>query len=249
MPPAAPSNRFVPVARRERVARLVSAGREQPARRSGGTSVDGLWREIGRDDEGVLYLLIDVEGKSAGSTLLRELIEQALDDPLTWNRCPGDLLVELHSLAGAQWAETERTFVAQAVLVLPQGDHFLVASAGVPLPFHAPNEQSWQTVDVPAECIGLLGRPDLHDDGEPVFPDRRLDLAEGDRYLAVTDGITEAGRPYILGAAGVLALLNGLPTDLAPDAILDAVFALAASRDGPAWAGDDATGLCWRLDP
>jgi hypothetical protein len=248
MHPTTPPLHFVPVADLDGVDRLVYAGQEQPAQRGGGQSVDGLWRETNRTDDGVLFLLIDVEGKGPGSTLLREVIEQALDDPHTWDRLPGELLQELHSLAGAWWAETERTFVAQAVLVFPRGDHFLVASAGVPLPYHAPGE-SWRALDVPSQSIRLLGRPDIHAEGEPVFPDRRVDLGTGARYLAVTDGITEAGRPHCLGGAGVLDLLNRLPQGLEPDAILGEVFALAAESDGPAWPGDDATGLSWRLAP
>jgi hypothetical protein len=248
MPPSAPPFRFVPVAGCDRVSRLVYAGQEQPARQSAGASVDGLWRETQRSDGGVLFLLVDVEGKGPGSTLLREVIEQALDDPRTWDRLPGDLLLELHSLAAAQWAETQRTFVAQAVLVFPEGDHFLVASAGVPLPYHAPRQRRWSNLAVPVQSVCLLGRPDIHAEGEPVFPDHRMPTGGGDRYLAVTDGITEAGRPSILGQAGLLALLEGLPRDLEPDALLAAVFARAAQCDGPTWAGDDATGLSWRLD-
>jgi hypothetical protein len=248
MRPTASVFRFVPVAPCERVGPLVCAGKEEPARRGGGTSVDGLWREVDRPDGGVLFLLIDVEGKGRGSTLLRELIEQVLDDPRTWGKRPGDLLVELHSLAGSQWAETERTFVAQAVLVHAEGDHFLVASAGLPLPCHAPGAEGWRTLEVPAESIGLLGRPDIHGDGEPVFPDRHVDLTAEHRYLAVTDGITEAGRPRILGSAALLVLLNSLPDQHEPDAVLQAVFALAAQHDGATWPGDDATGLSWRID-
>jgi hypothetical protein len=248
MRPNASVFRFVSVADRERVGRLVCAGRAEAAQRGGGTSADGLWREVDRPDGGVLFLLIDVEGKGHGANLLRELIEQVLDDPRTWGKCPGELLVELHSLAGAQWAETERTFVAQAVLVFPEGDHYLVASAGIPLPWHAAAGPRWRSLDLPGESIGFLGRPDIHAEGEPVFPDLRVDLRAVHRYLAVTDGITEAGRPRVLGAAVVLTLLNSLPGGLEPDAILDAVFALAAQHDGPSWPGDDVTGLCWRLD-
>ena len=248
MRPTASAFRFVPVAERDRIDRLVYAGREQPALRGGGSSVDGLWRETERADAGVLFLLIDVEGKGPGSLLLRELIEHTLDDPRTWGRQPGELLVELHSLAGALWAETGRTFVAQAVLVFPRGEHFLVASAGIPLPYHAPPGGCWRCLDVPSQSICLLGRPDLHDEEEPVFPDRLVEQGDGDRYLAVSDGITEAGRPKVLGAGGVLGLLNSLREGLEPEAILGEVFGLAAERDGPGWPGDDATGLSWRLE-
>src|SRR5438034_967785 len=137
----APESHFVPVADRDRVDRLVYAGLEQPAQRSGGASVDGLWRETGRSDRGVLFLLIDVAGRG----------------------------------------------------------------------------------------ICLLGRPDIHEEGEPVFPDQPVKRGEGDRYLAVTDGITEAGRPHVLGSEGVLELLNSLPGGLEPDVILAEVFALAAT--------------------
>src|SRR5437660_1701322 len=77
---------------------------------------------------------------------------------------------------------------------------------------------------------------------------REVDLAGGDRYLAVTDGITEAGRPRVLGKADLLRFLDALPPRLGPDALLRLVFALAAEYDGPTWAGDDATGLCWLLE-
>jgi hypothetical protein len=246
MRPTLPPPRFLPVPALDRIGRLVFSGRAVHARQGGGVSGDGLWREADRADGGTLFLLVDVEGKGPVAAALLDVLEMALGDSATWDRTPGDLLVELHSQAGQAWAQTQRSFVAQALLV--QGDHLLLASAGMPLPCRAAVGGAWETVDAPSQSIALLGRPDLHEEGEPLFPDRRVDLTEGDRYLAVSDGITEAGRPRVLGQAGLLRLLDALPPRLGPDAILRLVFALAAECDGTAWAGDDSTGLCWRLD-
>src|SRR5262249_13696062 len=162
--------------------------------------------EVDRADGGTLFLLVDVEGKGPAAAALLSVLEMALGDPASWDRTPGDLLVELHSQAGQTWAQTQRNFVAQALLV--QRDHLLLASAGMPLPCRAAAGCAWECLDAPSQCIGLLGRPDLHDAGGPIFPDRRIDLAEGDRFLAVSDGITEAGRPRVLGQAGLLRLLD-----------------------------------------
>jgi hypothetical protein len=150
---------------------------------------------------------------------------------------PGDLLVELHGQAAAVWADTSRCFVAQAVLVLPDHGCFLVASAGVPYPYHA----------AAGGGISWLGRPDIHEEGGPTFPARRADLAAGDRYLACTDGITEAGRPMTLGPHGLLAFLNAMPDRPGPAELLDRVFALAAKCDGAAWPGDDSTAVAWHV--
>jgi hypothetical protein len=247
MRPSVPP-RFVAVPALARIGRFVFAGREVTARVGGGLSGDGLWRESDRPDGGTLFLLVDVEGKGPNAAGLRGVIDLALGDPCTWGLSPGELLVELHSQAGQAWAQMERTFVAQAVLVFPERGHFLLACAGMPGPYRARPSQEWEGLEAPAQSICLLGRPDLHDEGEPIFPDYRIDLGEGDRFLAVSDGITEAGRPRILGLGGVRRLLDGLPEQLAPDALLRLVFALAAECDGPTWAGDDATGLSWRLE-
>ena len=147
---------FVPVADLERLGRLLVAGRALPARIGAGVSGDGLWREQFRADGGTLFLLIDVEGKGPASAPLREVLELALDDESTWDLPPGDLLVELHSQAAAVWAETGKCFVAQAVLVLPDHGSFLVASAGVPYPYHAPAARPWQIVEAPTKSISWL---------------------------------------------------------------------------------------------
>src|SRR5262245_41526722 len=187
---------FVPVEDQEAsCGPLVFGGRAVAARTGAGVSGDGLWREQGRADGGTLFLLVDVEGKGRITLPLREVLELALDDDATWDLGPGELLVELHSQAAAVWAETERCFVAQAVLVLPDHGSFLVASAGVPYPCHAPAGRPWQVVEAPSKSVSWLGRPDIHEQGGPIFPARMAEMARGDHYLGCTDGITEAGRP------------------------------------------------------
>src|SRR5262249_3970364 len=140
---------FVPVEAPDRVGQLAFAGREECAATGGGISGDGLWREQGRED-GTLFLLIDAEGKGPVTAALRETLELALDDDSTWDLSPGELLVELHSQAAVAWAETRRCFVGQAVLVLPSHGCFLVASAGVPYPYHAAAGGPWQIVEAPS---------------------------------------------------------------------------------------------------
>src|SRR3954451_22900329 len=184
---------FVPVAGQERLGPLVVASCAVAARAAAGVSGDGLWREQGRADGGTLFLLVDVESKGPPTAPLRELLELALDDAATKDLDPGDLLVELHSQAAAVWADGGKCFVAQAVLVLPEHGCFLVASAGVPYPCHAAAEVPWQEVVATSPSIQWLGRPDIHEEGGPTFPAKRVQAGAGDRYLGCTDGITEAG--------------------------------------------------------
>jgi hypothetical protein len=134
------------------------------------------------------------------------------------------------------------------VLVLPDHGSFLVASAGVPYPYHAAAGQPWQIVEAPSTSVCWLGRPDLHDVGEPIFPARRLELKVGDDYLGCTDGITEAGRPATLGHLGLLAILNAMTDRPGPVELLDRVYAAAAARDGATWPGDDCTAVAWRVE-
>src|SRR5437016_4166489 len=117
MRPTLPPPRFLPVPALDRIGRLVFSGRAVHARQGGGVSGDGLWREVDRADGGTLFLLVDVEGKGPAAAVLLGVLEMALGDPATWERTPGDLLVELHSQAGQAWAQTQRSFVAQALLV------------------------------------------------------------------------------------------------------------------------------------
>lgn len=239
---------FVPVCGPENLGCLAYSGREECSRAFPHVSGDGLWREQGRPDGGTLFLLIDVEGKGPVTIPLRETLELALDDDSTWDMNPGELLVELHSQAAVVWAETERSFVAQAVLVLPSDGHFLVASAGIPYPYHATPGQPWKIVEAPSPSISWLGRPDIHEEGGPTFPDRKVDLAAGDHYLACSDGIVEAGRPKTLGPNGLLEFLNGMADRPRPHELLDRVFGLAAKHDGATWPGDDSTAVAWHLE-
>ena len=99
----------------------------------------------------------------------------------------------------------------------------------------------------PRQAPQWLGRPDIHEQGGPTFPAKRVPTGAGDHYLGCTDGITEAGRPKTLGTGGLLDFLNAMPDRPAPQGLLDRVFALAAARDAAAWPGDDATAVAWRL--
>jgi hypothetical protein len=240
---------FVPVdAHDEACGPLTFSGRAEDALTGAGFCGDGLWREQDRADGGTLFLLVDVEGKGPPTAPLREVLELALDDDATRDRDPGELLVELHSQAAAVWAENSRYFHAQAVLVLPEEGCFLVASAGIPYPYHAADGRPWQLLEAPSPSCRLLGRPDLHDEGGPIFPARRVAASRDDRYLACTDGVTESGRLVkVLGAGGLLDLLNAMPDRPGPDELLGRVFDQAAARDGSSWPGDDSTAVAWRL--
>jgi hypothetical protein len=250
---------FVPVDGLESDGRLSFAGRALCSSYFPAVSGDGLWRERGRADGGTLFLHFDVESKGPDTVLLRETLEEALGDEEVWDLDPGDLLVELHNVACSIWADTNRSFVAQAVLVQPSSGRFLVSSAAMPYPYHAPAGEPWLIVEAPSTSPGWLGRPDIHEEGPPTFPAREVRMGAGDHYLGCSDGVIEAGRPRRVGPnevtrpnlLGPNELLDGLNAmaDRPPlMELLDRVFSLAAARDGDAWPGDDATAIAWRLD-
>lgn len=251
-----PAPHFRPVTGSGQVGPLRYAGRAVPSRLSENVSGDGMWIEQNRADGGVLFLLIDIESKGPMTLPLREMLGMALRHPSTWELTPSDLLTELHSQAAVVWAETKRSFVAQAVLVLPHEGHFLFASAGIPHPYFARVGEGWKTLEPPAtESIAWLGRPDIHAEGSPIFPNGKVELPRGARLMLITDGLTDAGREIVnekgqrqmLGSEGVLSCLNEMTDRPTLDDLLCRVFARAEQQDGAYWPSDDCTALVWEL--
>ena len=80
------------------------------------------------------------------------------------------------------------------------------------------------------------------------YPMARHPLVPGEWVCLVTDGVTEAMNPSgeLYGAGRLRRVLDALPADAAPDAVIAAVRADVGRFVGEAEPSDDLTLLCLR---
>ncbi len=204
-------------------------------------SGDGLFVETGRQDGGVMLLLVDVMGHGAGAAAtVASLWNQHLPDPACQNRRPAELLTVLHNGLQQEWLTTSRFAAAMALLVNLQARTAEGSNAGLPDPQVGQPGAAWQRWQVPPGL--LLGIP-LFD---PPFQDASILLPPGQHLLAFTDGVTEAGSGHSnqFQRGPLQAFLAGLPAGTAPQQVVDGLLQALQTHVGAGWPEDDTTIVC-----
>lgn len=183
-------------------------------------------------------------GKRMGAAIAETLARQGADVALTWNRARA----EADEAASTVRAAGRRTAVIQADLSDSDACEHAVAEA----------ERAFGRLDVLIHLASIY-QPIPFDDLTPEAWDRQLavDLrstflcaraavpamrkAGGGRIIAFSDWVAASGRPrypgylpYYVAKAGVVALVEGLALELAPDNIL-----VNAIAPGPILPPDD----------
>lgn len=185
-------------------------------------------------------------GRRMGPVLAELLARQGADVALTWNRARA----EADEAASAVRAAGRRAAVIQADLSTDDGCERAVEEA----------ERAFGRLDILVHLASIY-RPIPFDELTPDAWDRQLavDLrstflcaraavpamrkAGGGRIVAFSDWVAASGRPrypgylpYYVAKAGVIALVEGLALELAPDNIL-----VNAIAPGPILPPDDLT--------
>ncbi len=205
-------------------------------------SGDDLFEEVGRTDARQLLLLIDVMGHGpAAAQIVHLLGSHLLQDAQCQNLTPADLLTTLHGMLEPAFATSGEFVAALALLADGRTGTILGGAAALPEPW-LEGVGGWQ----PWSCA--VGPPLGLPFPEITYQHNALTLAPGQRLLAFTDGVIEAGAG--LGSqyqhGRLQAFLARLTPDQAPDRIVALLLADLQDHAGPLWPQDDTSILCLR---
>jgi hypothetical protein len=204
---------------------------------------DALFVETGREDGAFFLLLADVMGHGPPAAFTVGFLGALLGKPAFENRGPAELLTLLHGRLQPHWAQTYRHVEAVAVHI----DASTIALRGCraggisDLWLGRPGSGAWSAHTVAGHTF--LGMP--HD-----FPyaENHRPLPIDAWLLAVTDGVTEAGKPDRLFGRCLSAFLAGLTYPLLPTDLLDLLWQALRGHVGAAWPDDDVTALILHRD-
>ncbi|HEY7308558.1 MAG TPA: PP2C family protein-serine/threonine phosphatase [Gemmataceae bacterium] len=199
---------------------------------------DALFVEIDREDGALHLLLLDVMGHGAPAAITVGFVGSLLGQPSFQNRNPADLLDRLHGRLQPHWALTSRHVEGVAVLLdTPSGSMRAGRAGGLRdlwlgrpgLPW-APRQVEGQT---------FLGIPH-----EFPYVEIAFSYSEDAWLVAVTDGVTETGKPGPLFGKGPLQrFLAGLSSTASPEDLLNLLWRSLQHHGGASWPDDDATAL------
>jgi hypothetical protein len=131
-----------------------------------------------------------------------------LGDPIYHDRQPADLLSRLNGALARQFDATENFVAALAVRIEAGRQDVTAANAGQPLPFLSSFGAGWQEWALPrGPYLGIIP-------GSVQYHEATTTLAAGDRLLACTDGVSEAGAKSGVPQfqhGGLAAFLAALP--------------------------------------
>ena len=204
---------------------------------------DALFVETDRKDGALQILLLDVSGHGPPAALTADFVGASLRQSVFENHGPAELLTLLHGRLQPQWTATRRHVEAVAVHVDASAGSLSGCRAGGlrDLWLGRPGGGAWLVHAVEGHMF--LGMP--HD-----FPyaENHRPLPDGPWLLAVTDGVTEAGKPSPLFGPSLPAFLAALPSTLLPADLLDRLWRSVQRHVGAAWPDDDVTALVLHRD-
>ncbi len=151
----------------------------------------------------------------------------------------GDLLTVLNGSLQRVFAITGKFVAGLAVLVGRSGGAIRASTAGQPAPVLTTGA-GWVEWSVPGETVLGVADP------ASQYADGAVTLAQGDRLLLFSDGITEAGAylndQFQQSALGLFLSTptSGISASEHASRLLDA----ARSHAGQFWPEDDATTIC-----
>ncbi len=206
-------------------------------------SGDGLFVETGRQDGGVMLLLVDVMGHgAAAAAMVATLWNRYLSNPDCQDLRPAELLTKLHGWLEPEWNATQQFVAALALLVNGTGGTADGANAGLPEPQLGQPGGAWQTWQLPpGPFLGIpLFAPSFQEGRVPLQPDQHL--------VAFTDGVSEAGRgkSSLFQGRPLQAFLAGQPAGTTPQQVVDELLQALQGHVGAGWPEDDTTIVCVR---
>jgi serine phosphatase RsbU (regulator of sigma subunit) len=204
-------------------------------------SGDGLFVEVGRQDGGLLFLLVDVMGHGHAANQTVALLEhQMLPNPFFADLLPGRLLTRLNERLQTEFTVTGRFVTALALLADEQRGILTGANASQPQPYARQFGAGWHPWQLPNGLpLGILVPTGAYQEAATT-------LAVGQHLLAFTDGVTEAGAT--LGNqfqhGHLQRLLTSLPPGLPADQVVAQLLQALQSHVPTGWPEDDTTILC-----
>jgi len=202
---------------------------------------DAVFVEVGRQDGGHLFLIVDVCGHGPpAARIVQDLGSLYLPLPRCDNKQPGILLAALNDALQLEFFHSGRFVAALAVLIDAGG--LTAANAGQPDPWIGEPGGTWQAWTVPGGTF--LGVAPLG----AKYDEEAIQLPADSHFLAFTDGVTEAGRGRsALFAKGHLpAFLAGLPAGLSAGLLVVRLLQALQIHAGQGWPEDDTAVLCVR---
>jgi serine phosphatase RsbU (regulator of sigma subunit) len=210
-------------------------------------SGDALFVETGRSDGAVMLLLVDVMGHGPAAAAVVAAIEtRYLTKAKYQDRRPADLLAALDAAVEHHW-ETAGLFVtAQALLLDGRVKAVCGANAALPDPFIGRPGGTWQAWGLPpGPLLGISAAG-----GAAAFQEVNVALPPDHVLVALTDGVTEAGRrgPGQFQHGQLSHFMNGLPPGADPRRVVLDLFAALRAHVGSsaAWPEDDTTAVALR---
>ncbi|NLI75457.1 MAG: SpoIIE family protein phosphatase [Candidatus Riflebacteria bacterium] len=211
--------------------------------------VGGDFGIVSPDQQGGWIILGDVMGKGVAASQFVPLMHGFVADELRATLSPGALLQSLNQRLTRFIRERFTLFVtAAAVRIDPARRQAVVATAGQEGLFrtHSLQEPGAGDSGTPSgafEEIRLGGTFPLGLQPEPTYPETEIDLAPGDTFLLMSDGVTELDKRTAGGhPSGWMARLLGQGTATASEPL--AVFTEYLLRYP---APDDQTLISFRL--
>ncbi len=197
---------------------------------------------IAPNDAEILLAIADVSGKGVPAAILSSMLQASLRTQAGAVASPAAMMSTINALA-CQRASTGQfaTFFLAAIHEPSLTLRFTNAGHNLPVLQRASGER------VLLERGGLVVGMIEH----APYEEESLALAEGDRIVFYTDGVTEAARADgdMYGEERLYALLDALPRDLSSQAVVDRVLEGVREFLAGAEPGDDITVMALRVLP
>jgi len=135
--------------------------------------------------DGSLGILIaDVSGHGVAAAMYMAAVKGALLAEAQRTSDPGELLTRTNTVMAANFDQTEMYATAFLVRVPAEGGRWSFCGAGHPAPLCLRGDGSIERLESRSTALGLFA--------ETEFESEQISLAPEDRFVAYTDGVTEA---------------------------------------------------------
>ncbi len=181
----------------------------------------------------------DVSGKGIPAALLMAVITTAMRDEIARNARPADLLNALNDRLLDRMKSAHVNSALMVGIFDAPTRHFELSNGGMVQPYLF-DGKSWQFVPVGGYPLGLSQRL--------AYEFKTITLAPGALLVMLTDGVVEAQNTAgeFFGFERLETLLNALPADITPQAVIDRIMATLRDYLGGEEPQDDITILVIR---
>jgi hypothetical protein len=194
------------------------------------------------NDSEILLAVADVSGKGVPAALLSSMLQASLRTQAGTVASPAAMMTTINALA-CQRGDTGQFATFFLAVVHEPTLRLRFTNAGHNFPVLLRAGGSRELLERGGVVVGMM-------EGLP-YEEQSLTLAEGDRIVLYTDGVTEAARMNneMYGEERLYALLDSLPRELTSEQIVARVLAEVRDFLGDAEAGDDITVMALRVLP